>query len=89
MAAMIRAGYIAPMQASQRIRFRLAISADDYLAYYQGVARAVLVRAEDGRRVRFPAGALQPFVSHQGVHGLFELCFDAGNKLTELRRIGD
>lgn len=89
MAAMPRAGYIAPMQSTQRIRFRLAISADDYLAYYQGVARAVIVQAEDGRRVRFPAGALQPFVSHQGVHGLFELCFDAQNKLTGLRRIGD
>lgn len=86
---MSRAGYIARMQASQRVRFRLAISADDYLAYYQGVARAVVVLAEDGRRVRFPAGALQPFVSHQGVHGLFELCFDDRNKLTGLRRIGD
>jgi hypothetical protein len=77
------------MQATQRIRFRLAISSDDYLAYYQGVARAVLVRAEDGRRIRFPAGALQPFVSHQGIHGLFELRFDAQHKLMGLQRIGD
>ena len=77
------------MQDTQQICFRLAISADDYLAYYQGAARAVVVQAEDGRRVRFPAGALQPFVTHQGIHGRFELRFDAGHKLQSLRRIGD
>ncbi|MFN2310177.1 MAG: DUF2835 domain-containing protein [Gammaproteobacteria bacterium] len=71
------------------IRFRLDIPADDYLAYYQGVARAVLVRAEDGRRVRFPAGALQPFVTHQGIQGRFEVHFDADHKLVGLERLGD
>lgn len=71
------------------IRFRLDISADDYLAYYQGVARDVVVRAEDGRRVQFPAGALQPFITHQGIHGRFELCFDANHKLVGLQRLGD
>ncbi len=77
------------MSQAQYIRFRLSISAEDYLTYYQGVARAVVVRAEDGRSIRFPAGALQPFVTHQGIHGRFELCFDAQNKLQALRRIGD
>jgi hypothetical protein len=77
------------MPHNQRIRFHLSISADDYLAYYQGVARAVVVQAEDGRSLRFPAGALQPFVTHQGIHGRFELCFDAHHKLQGLRRIGD
>lgn len=77
------------MQENQQIRFRLAISAEDYLAYYQGAAKAVVVRAEDGRRVRFPAGALQPFITHQGIHGRFELRFDARHKLQALRRIGD
>lgn len=74
---------------SHSIRFRLTISADDYLAYYQGQARDVLARAEDGRSLRFPAGALQPFVSHSGIHGRFELCFDQNRKLIGIKRIGD
>ena len=77
------------MPRTQQIRFRLAISADEYLAYYKGSARAVVVVAEDGRSLRFPAGALQPFVTHQGIHGHFELRFDDNNKLQGLRRIGD
>ena len=77
------------MQQNQQIRFRLAISADDYLAYYQGAARAVVVQAEDGRTLRFPADSLRPFVTRLGIHGLFEIRFDARNKLQGLRRIGD
>lgn len=75
------------MSAAHSVRFRLDISPEDYLAYYQGAARDVVVRAEDGRRIRFPAGALQRFVTHQGVHGRFELRFDAGHKLLGLWRL--
>jgi hypothetical protein len=75
------------MTAAQHVRFRLAISADDYLAYYQGAARDVIVRAEDGRRIRFPAGALQRFLTHAGIHGRFELRFDADHKLIGVQRL--
>ncbi|MBI5042084.1 MAG: DUF2835 domain-containing protein [Gammaproteobacteria bacterium] len=74
---------------SHSIRFRLAIPADDYLAYYKGQIRDVVVRAADGRRIQFPANALQGVVSHQGIYGLFELRFDAQNKLLGLHRVGE
>lgn len=77
------------MHTPQHIRFRLDISADDYLAYYRGTARDVVVIAEDGRRVKFPAGALQPFILHDGIHGRFELRFDANHKLLGLQRLPD
>lgn len=77
------------MTAAQHIRFRLDISAEDYLAYYQGAVRDVLVRAEDGRRVKFPAGALQAHITRDGIHGRFELRFDANHKLIGLQRLGD
>lgn len=77
------------MTSEDSIRFRLALSPDDYLAFYQGTAREVVARAEDGRRIRFPASALQRFVSHEGVHGLFELRFDMDRKMLGLRRLGD
>ena len=70
------------------IRFRLAISPERYLSYYQGAARNVLAVSVDGRRVQFPAERLRPFVTHEGVCGEFVLEFDANNKFVDLRRVG-
>lgn len=77
------------MKAKQILRFRLAITADKYLSYYQGRAQAVITRAEDGSRLEFPANAVQRFLRHEGIHGLFEISFDENNKLIGLERIGD
>ena len=71
------------------IRFRLAITTDDYLAYYKGRARAVRVRSEDGHRVEFPANSLRRYLTHQGIYGLFEIRFDDNHKLIGLDRIGN
>lgn len=73
--------------SGQKVRFRLAITAEKYLAYYQGVAKNILVRAEDGRRIRFPASNLRPFLMHDGIYGVFELHFDHRNKLIDIVRL--
>lgn len=75
------------MNRSRRIRFRLAISAEDYLAYYQGSAQAVVARSENNKTVRFPASAIRRFVTHDGVFGDFEIAFDENNKLISIRPI--
>ena len=77
------------MMASMRdrIRFSLNISSDDYLRYYRGSAHSVVVTSEDGRKVRFPASNLRPFVTHEGVRGRFELLLDEESRLLELRRL--
>jgi len=72
-----------------RLRFRLDIPAEDYLAYYRGIARDVIARTLDGRRIRFPANSLRDHVRHDGVRGLFEIEFDERHKLVALRRLGD
>lgn len=71
------------------VRFRLDLSPEQILAYYQGAARQVLVRARDGRRVQFPAEWLRRFISPGGVQGEFQLSFDDQHRLLELRRLGD
>jgi hypothetical protein len=71
------------------IRFRLAIPADIYLAYYKGQVREVVVHTVNGLRIQFPANALQSVVGHHGVYGLFELRYDANHKLVGLQRVGD
>ena len=71
----------------REFRFSLSIPAHEYLAYYQGAASSVQVTVAGGQNVRFPASALRPFVSDNGVHGSFILQVDENNKLQSLRKI--
>jgi uncharacterized radical SAM superfamily Fe-S cluster-containing enzyme len=70
-----------------RFRFSLNISSDDYLRYYRGEASMVQVTADDGRRIRFPAANLRPFVSREGVQGRFEITLDKENRLQDLKKL--
>ena len=72
---------------SSSIRFRLAISAEEYLAYYQGSAQVVVARSDDNRIIRFPASAIRKFVTHDGIHGSFEISFDENHKLIAVQLI--
>ncbi len=72
---------------SSSIRFRLAISAEEYLAYYRGSAQVVVARSDDGRVVRFPASAIREFVTRDGIFGLFEITFDENNKLIGIQSL--
>ena len=65
----------------------LTISADEYLKLYQGIARDVICYARDGRRVRFPAKILQPYVTHDGIRGSFCIAFDQNQKFSSIRRL--
>ncbi len=71
----------------QAVYFRMELSRDQVLSYYQGMARKVVVTATDGRRVQFPAEHLRPFVAANGVHGLFEMILSDEHRLIELRRL--
>ncbi|MBA4502069.1 DUF2835 domain-containing protein [Marinobacterium marinum] len=65
----------------------LAISADEYLKLYRGAARTVSALARDGRRVRFPAAILSPWVLHDGVRGCFCIRFTAAGRFHDIRRL--
>lgn len=72
---------------NQLIRFTLDIPADVYRSYYTGQAQHVVVKADDGRNVRLPAGTLRQFLTHDGVRGVFEMELDQNNKLVSIRRV--
>jgi len=63
----------------------IQISAEDYLAHYQGLTKEVVARAEDGRTIRFPSSILQPFVSHHGISGCFVISFDKDNRFIGIK----
>lgn len=72
-----------------KYRFRLSIPSSEYLAHYQGVAQKVVVTLAAGLTVQFPASALRPHVTHNGIQGTFVLHVDENNRLQTLERVGD
>lgn len=66
------------------LRFDLNIHAEDYRAYYSGQIQRISVITSEGVRIEFPAEYLRPFVTHGGVHGRFEICFDDMNHLQSI-----
>jgi len=69
------------------IRVALHISSDDFLAYYEGAANTVLATSSDGRKVRFPARVLRPFLSHGGIDGHFIIQFDDKHKFVGIKKL--
>lgn len=69
------------------VKFKLAINATEYSSYYNGDAQQVICTSTDGRKVLFPAAKLRPFVSHNGIHGIFEIQFGPDNKFIHMRKL--
>jgi len=69
------------------IRFRLEISAQEYLRYYQGEVNTVKVRTTDGRFIQFPASALRKYINQSGINGGFRIVFDDHHKMLSMERI--
>lgn len=67
--------------------FRLDISSQDYLQYYRGSVRQVLVRSSHGASIQFPASLLTQFVTTSGVHGRFVLTCDDNFKGSKITRV--
>ena len=69
------------------VRFHLKLSAEKYRQYYAGNVQAVQVVSHDGRRIRFPANVLQPYLTHDGIEGEFIICFDDSYRLVSIEKI--
>jgi len=71
-----------------RYEFHLRITPEQYLEYYRGTVKHVIVRCTSGETVQFPASLLQKFVMQEGIHGEFILECDDHQKCIGLRRAG-
>lgn len=63
------------------------ISAEKYKLMYQGIAQHIDARALDGRRVRFPANILRPFLLRDGIKGRFRILYDKQGKYQKIERV--
>lgn len=71
----------------KRFEFRLDISSEEFLDYYRGTVKQVLVHLDDGHTVQFPALLLKPFVTSGGIQGDFVLTCDDNFKNADLKKV--
>lgn len=73
----------------REIVVRLSISRKHLLKLYRGTASQILAVADNGQRVQFPARALRPYISHEGIDSVFTLLIDSNNKLIRVKKNPD
>ncbi|MES9904753.1 MAG: DUF2835 domain-containing protein [Sedimenticola sp.] len=76
-----------PQSRTTTVRFGMDLSAEEYLRYYEGVARSVIVHGLDGRHLQIPAHNFRPYITAGGIHGVFEITLDENNKLLEMKKV--
>lgn len=68
--------------------FYLTISPEEYLKYYQGEIKWVLVTSTKGLKIQFPANLLTSHVTASGIEGRFVLHYLASGKAVKLVKVG-
>jgi Protein of unknown function (DUF2835) len=76
------------MRNNQTIRFKLSLSSEQFLRVYQGIAKNVTARTDDGQVIKFPAQHIKPFLTHDGIYGYFEMTFSPEHKFIGIKRLG-
>jgi Protein of unknown function (DUF2835) len=72
---------------AQLIRFHLNLSYEQYLAFYRGVVKTVMAKADDGRNISFPASNIQRYLTKAGIKGHFEMELTLQNKFVAIKRL--
>lgn len=75
------------MSNHQHIRFHLNVGYDQFLAVYQGIAKTVVAKTDDGRNISFPAGNVQRFLNKNGIQGYFEIELTEKNKFISIKKL--
>lgn len=65
----------------------IIITPEEYQRMYMGAAHEVVATSVDGRRIRFPAMILRPWVTHNGIRGRFRIVFDENNRFQKIEKI--
>ena len=71
----------------QAVIVELAIPGKEFQRLYSGAASDVVAVSEAGETVRFPARILRGEVTHDGVHGRFEIAFDDAGRFLAITRL--
>ncbi len=75
------------MRSNQIIRFKLSLSSEQFLRVYQGTAKNIATRTDDGQLIKFPAQNIKQFLTHDGIYGYFEMEFSPEYKFMGIKRL--
>lgn len=67
--------------------FRLALSRDEIMLMYQGQAKRLVVRTEQGLTLELGLEKIRAFVATNGVHGHFRLITEDDHRFVRLERV--
>lgn len=70
-------------------RFHVRISKKEWLRYYRGFVRVLMVRTTHGLRVSIPAHHFRTYTDNNGLHGFFIMVLDEKKQIVSLRRLSD
>lgn len=73
--------------ADKKYRFRLVLTTEQVLAFYQGHVTAVVVQADNGLRVQLDLRHFRRYFQHSGLDGHFELLTEPNGKFKALYKI--
>lgn len=73
--------------ADRLFRFRLVLSTQQVLGFYQGQIKSVVVQADNGLRLQVDLLHFRQYFSHCGLDGYFELLIDGRGKFKALKKI--
>ncbi len=76
------------MKNNRTVRFKLSLSSEEFLCVYQGVAKNIVTRTDDGQVIKFSAQNIKQFLTHDGIYGYFEMAFSSENKFMGIKRLG-
>jgi len=68
-------------------RFRMQISYEQFLPFYQGRFQKILVTDTHGKKIELPAEHFRGFLTRDGISGFFELKVSPQGKFIALVRI--
>lgn len=67
--------------------FRLSLSRDEIMLMYQGHAKRLVVRTEQGLTLELGLEKIRGFVATNGVHGAFRLTTEDDHRFVKIERL--
>ncbi|WP_404340241.1 DUF2835 domain-containing protein [Pseudoalteromonas mariniglutinosa] len=67
--------------------FSLHLSYKQCMDYYYGAYTSVQVTEDGGKKIRFPAAYLRPYITAIGIRGRFRMTVTSDNKFVKLEKV--
>lgn len=78
---------MAYQQKMKEFIFTVNFSYREWLGFYQGRYREIMVTTEDGKRLQIQADHFTKFTSPAGLYGRYKLVLTPSNKVSSLQKL--